>query len=108
MQLLANNEIELNLWKRWKHFPQGRGAPAETTKAEDVARLRIPAMKAKETVTVQVTEVNMMVMQDAKETCFVGAITANNLGLTSTQRTTAVKKHQSQNLERNPHQLSIY
>ena len=64
-------------------------------------------MKAKETVTVQVTEVNMMVMQAAKETWFVEAITANNSGLTSTQRTIAVKKHQSLNLERNPHQLSI-
>ena len=65
-------------------------------------------MKAKETVMVQGMEVNMMVMQAAKETWFVGAITANNLGLTSTQRTTAAKKHQSLNLERNPHQLSIY
>ena len=48
-------------------------------------------MKAKEIVMVQGMEVNMMVMQAAKETWFVGAIIVKSLVIIIMKRMIAVK-----------------
>ena len=72
-------------------FLQVRDVLAETTMAEDAALLRIPAMKAKETVMDLEMEERMMVTEAACRGWFVAPTTARSLASTFMRRTTAVR-----------------
>jgi len=65
----------------------------ETTKEEDAALLKTPAMKAKVTAMDLLMVEPMMDMLDAKEISSVEAITANSLDITTIPRMIAVRDH---------------
>ena len=71
--------------------PQGKDAAVVITREEDVALLTNLVMKEKEIVMDLVMVVVMMVMLDAKENLYVGAIIVRNLVLTTMKKTTVVK-----------------
>ena len=75
---------------------QVRDVEVVTMTVRDVAPRKIPARRARVTVTDLGTEVSMMVMPAARVIWCVGVTTVSSLGPTSTRRTTAVRSQHLQ------------
>ena len=85
-----------NVRKIFDLHHQVRDVEVVTMTVRDVAPRKIPARKARVTVTDLGTEVSMMVMPAARVIWYAGVTTVSSSGPTSTRRTTAVRSHHLQ------------